>query len=449
MAEEWRKKGYYGPRVLIETGRITSPQLDAILICLTGPQVEMLRNLTQYLHRRSTFAQDYEQDYYLAPNNEDWEVIETIVAELEGNLMSDCLNDLIVAIEAQTAVIDAMMQCVCTSTAYQQNIASQLPGLSGYVDQTLVNYLAPGETEGNPINPATDTEKCELAQAMYYYIYDAFTEDILPFANASADTLTGLIVATSTFALLGGFLGLPVVILGYVVSGVVAWAIDGAISSIINWLLAIKDEYVCVLYNAYPDYALASQGASTLIDDDGTLSYLEKNMLKSLMASSWHMTWVSKDQQTNGTWDSYFIAGQCDDCVPPDPECQTLDCAGGNWGDIPPGVLACESGTPYALNAFPIRWLGGSPTQPAAGFKLQVNWTAMGASGNAILGCDLRSDVTEHQINVSPPASQPVGETTTSEWTLSSPGTIGEGLDIRLAQATWYGLVNWYCIRPL
>jgi hypothetical protein len=227
-----------------------------------------------------------------------------------------------------------------------------------------------------------------------------------------------------------------------------AWAIDGSISSIINWLLAIKDEYVCALYNAYPDYALASQSASSLINSDGTLSYLEKAMLKSLMASSWHMTWVSQDQQDNGTWDSYFVEGQCDLCFL-DEECALPDCVSENWGGIPPGVLGCEAGKPYALNAFPIRWLGTAPTQPAAGFKLQVNWHAFGDSGNAILGCDLKSDDTEHQIAVSPPASQPVGNTTTSEWELSSPGTIGEGLDLRLTQATWYGAVNWYCIRPL
>jgi len=448
MSESWRIKKYYEPRVLIDTERILDTEFDAVLVCLTGAQVEMVRNLTQYLHRRSTFAQGYETAYYLAPNNDDWDAIEAIVADLENKLMSECIDDLVTAVEAQTAVLDAMMQCVCEMANFQGQAAGALPDLSGYVDATLVNYDAPGESEGSPTAPATDTEKCELAQAMYYYIYDAFTEDILPFANASADTITAAIVATSTFSLLGGFLGLPVVVLAYIVSGVIAWAIDGAISSIINWLLAIKDEYVCALYNAYPDYGLASQSASSLIDSDGTLSYLEKAMLKSLMASSWHMTWVSDDQQTNGTWDSYFVPGQCDLCFL-DEECAILNCTAENWGDIPPGILGCDESKPFANNAFPIRWLGTAPTQPASGFKLQVNWRAFGDSGNAILGCDLKSDVTEHQINVSPPASQPVGNTVTSEWNLSSPGTIGEGLDLRLSQATWYAAVNWYCIRPL
>jgi hypothetical protein len=284
---------------------------------------------------------------------------------------------------------------------------------------------------------------------MYYYIFDVYTEDLLPFANSTADTLTAALVATSTFALLGNFLGLPVAIAALVASGVIAWGVDGSIANFTSWLLAIKDEYICELYNAYPDYDAAHDAVVALIDADETITFLDKVVAKVIMASSWHMTWVAEDQQTNGTWDTFLISGQCDECEPPDPECAFLDCSSENWGDIPPGSLGCESDTPYALNAFPIRWLGGSPTQPASGFKLQVNWTAMGDSGSAILGCDLKSDDTEHQINVSPPASQAVGLTTTSEWDLASPSTIGEGLDLRLAQATWFGLVNWYCVRSL
>lgn len=448
MSEDWRKKKYYNPRVLIETERIIDPEVDAILICLTGPQVEMLRNLTQYLHRRSTFAQDFDKQGYLAPSNDDWTIVSAIVADLEDNLMSDCLNDLIAAINAQTAVLDAMMLCVCNISSFQDDFASRLPDLAGYVDQTLVNYLAPGETEGNPANPPTDVARCELAQAMYYYIYDAFTEDILPFANASADTLTGLIVATSTFSLLGGFLGLPVVLLGYIVSGVVAWAIDGAISSIINWLLAIKDEYICVLYNAYPDYALASQGASALIDDDGTLSYLEKAMLKSLMSSSWHMTWVSQDQQVNGTWDSYMVPGQCDDCVPPDVECTYLEpCVIGDWDSTPPGGLVCTDDTPEIRSGFSL-YSAGTAVQPTSTFDVEIDWTATG-TGPSQIDFDLISRDTSWQINgqILPALAQ--GQRRIDTVQLSSPGTIGEILDIQLIQAVYWGKVHKYCLRSV
>lgn len=449
MSENWRKKKYYGPRVLIETERILDTQFDGILICLSGAQVEMLRNLTQYLHYRSTFAQGYTKQYYLAPSNDDWETIQGVVGDLEEKLMSSCIDELVDAVEAQTVVLDAMMQCVCAISNAQNSIMSRLPDLTGYVDEGLLNYQDEQETRGTPGVPGTDEAKCEIAQAMYYYIFDVYVVDLLPFANSTADTLTAAIVATSTFALLGGFLGLPVAIAGYVVSGIIAWGIDGSIATFTSWLLAIKNEYICALYNAYPDYDAAHDAVVALIDADETISFLDKVVARSIMASSWHMTWVAQDQQTNGTWDAFLVSGQCDECEPPDPECAVLDCESENWSGIPPGGLGCESGSPYALNANPIRWGGGSPTQPASGFKLQVNWTALGDSGSAILGCNLISDGTDTQIGVSPPASQPVGETKTSEWDLSSPGTIGEGLDIRLSQASWYGVVNWYCIRSL
>jgi len=74
MPESWRIKKYYDKRVLIDTVRVLDPQFPSTLICLDGAELEMLRNLTQYLHWRSTFAQGYETGYYLAPDNDDWDI---------------------------------------------------------------------------------------------------------------------------------------------------------------------------------------------------------------------------------------------------------------------------------------------------------------------------------------------------------------------------------------
>lgn len=446
MSEDWRKKKYYDPRVLIETERIIDPQLNAILICLTGPQVEMLRNLTQYLHRRSTFAQDFDKQGYLAPSNANWTIIEAIVADLEDDLMSDCLEDLIAAIVAQTVVLDAMMQCICNISSFQDNYAARLPDTSGYVDEVLLNYQDEDETRGDPVVSPTDTARCEIAQAMYYYVFDAFTEHLLPFANSSADVLTAAIIATSTFTVLTGFLGLPIATLALVVTALVSWAVDGSIANFTSWLFAIKDEYICALYNSYPDYDEAGNAVRSLIDDEVGISTLEKAIAKSIMASSWHMTWVSKDQQVNGTWDSFMVPGQCDDCVPPDVECTYLEpCVIGDWDSTPPGGLVCTDDTPEIRSGFSL-YSAGTAVQPTSTFDVEIDWTATG-TGPSQIDFDLISRDTSWQINgqILPALAQ--GQRRTDTVQLSSPGTIGEILDIQLIQAVYWGKVHKYCLR--
>ncbi|GAG68916.1 unnamed protein product, partial [marine sediment metagenome] len=87
MTDVWRRKTYYRPRVLIDTARVLDPQTPDSLLCITGAQLEMLRNLTQYLHRRSSFADERHDGYYIAPDNDEWDEIEAITAELEETLM--------------------------------------------------------------------------------------------------------------------------------------------------------------------------------------------------------------------------------------------------------------------------------------------------------------------------------------------------------------------------
>lgn len=89
MGSVERRRGYGYNRVLIEAARILDPQfLDAVLF-LTGAQVEMLRNVTQYLNRLDTYASEYNPGYYLVPTDEDFDDILEIVADLEETLMGN------------------------------------------------------------------------------------------------------------------------------------------------------------------------------------------------------------------------------------------------------------------------------------------------------------------------------------------------------------------------
>jgi len=81
--------GYVQSRILIEHDRVLTPTLPGCTIVLTGGQVEMLRNVAHYLSRRSTFVEKYNPITYTTPDDENWENILSIVADLEENLMGN------------------------------------------------------------------------------------------------------------------------------------------------------------------------------------------------------------------------------------------------------------------------------------------------------------------------------------------------------------------------
>lgn len=88
MSETRQREGYISTRVLIEKKYVLNPTFSNVTITLSGGQLEMLRNLTQYLNARSTFVDEYKQGYYFGPTDGDWDNLRAIVADLEDSLMS-------------------------------------------------------------------------------------------------------------------------------------------------------------------------------------------------------------------------------------------------------------------------------------------------------------------------------------------------------------------------
>ena len=89
MSETERRKGYVSTRVLIDAARVLTPTFDDTVVYLTGAQLEVLRNLTQYANRPESYVAEYESGYYLTPDNDDWDDIQAIVADLEESLMGN------------------------------------------------------------------------------------------------------------------------------------------------------------------------------------------------------------------------------------------------------------------------------------------------------------------------------------------------------------------------
>ena len=82
-----RRRSYDTRRVLIDSARVLDSPFDDSLVCLSGAELEMLRNLTQYLHRQDTFIETYYNSHYVTPDVDDWDAIQAIVAGLEEKLM--------------------------------------------------------------------------------------------------------------------------------------------------------------------------------------------------------------------------------------------------------------------------------------------------------------------------------------------------------------------------
>ena len=80
--------GYNGTRILIEAERVLDSSFAAQGLYLSGAQIEMLRNITHYLNRRSTFVDEYREGYYLMPDDTDWDAIQAIIADMEDKLMA-------------------------------------------------------------------------------------------------------------------------------------------------------------------------------------------------------------------------------------------------------------------------------------------------------------------------------------------------------------------------
>lgn len=89
MSETVLRRAYRDSRVLIDAARVLDPQFDDDVLTLTGAQIEMLRNLTQYLNRRDTFVDEYHEQYYLIPDDADWDSLQQVIADLEDVLMGN------------------------------------------------------------------------------------------------------------------------------------------------------------------------------------------------------------------------------------------------------------------------------------------------------------------------------------------------------------------------
>lgn len=312
MTESWRRKTYYNKRVLVETSRVLNPQFSDTLICLTGAELEILRNLTQYVHRRSTFASGYTKDYYLAPTNDEWDVLSAIVADLEEKLMG--CDDILALLES----ILVQVTCVCEGTnallTDTTSVPDYGPGTRIAIDNYLiVDGLQVEDDYGDDTTASND--RCAVAQLTFWNAWEFTTEVLQPALAESVDILlpaamAALALACGTVALL-----IPVGVILAVLWKLIEVFVEGDLVDVQNAIWANRDELTCAVWDGlHVDYREAESRARDVIDDIDGLSYLDKALLKLLFAP-WAIGAMAKAWTNQTAWAlSQVESGACDDC---------------------------------------------------------------------------------------------------------------------------------------
>lgn len=340
MSEDaWRRKTYYRPRVLIETGDVLDCPFPDSLVCLTGAEQLLLRNLTQYLHRRSTFASEYHDGYYLAPTNEQWDDLDAIIADLEGKLMG--------CPEIQTMLEDILAAALCACEGAGKTYVDAITGpiYDNLEDDGVIAWVP---EDGTPI-PGID-DCCALAQLVWQMNYEILTEYLQPLQTAAHNILLFLVLEALA-VMLGGPVALAPGAALYVAltKALDAW-VEGELMNVETELLSKQFHLVCAMYEVWDaegDYADAAAAAAAVIDDSEAWSAIDKALFKATFAP-----WVMSLCQTAWTAQSDWAVasatpGYCDLCqygwftqeywetAPPCPGVMTLSggayCKDGYW----------------------------------------------------------------------------------------------------------------------
>lgn len=342
MSEVWRRKTYYKPRVLISTERILDPQYDDALLCITGAQLEMLRNLTQYLKRRSTFSQSESDVGYLTPSTADWDTIQAIVADLEETIMG-C--------EEFTALFEdmlAQLQCICQGASSSTVMG---PGVPPIIEERLGDG---GMQETDDYGPDTviEAKRCALAQLVYWQAYEWLTEWVQPGQEVAADVMLGVALAGIAVMLGTTVMGIPAATFLVMLAGLADVLVEGSLQDVRNAIWANRQELTCAVWAGLADdYRQAEKLAVEVIEGIGELSPIDKIVMHAMYAP-WAIGLAAIAEANATAWAlSVVDAGACDDCdwlweiVYEWPACPGawsggFPCYQGKW----PGLNASEEG---------------------------------------------------------------------------------------------------------
>jgi len=301
MVESWQVKKYYRPRVLIPVSDVLdNPYPGSVLLCLSGAEVNLIRNALDYCHRRSTFVVTYGTDTYVSPDNETWDLIQAVVAELEGKLMADC-SDLIDAIDRidgtldehtteyqamvdELALLAEALACICskmpvpsTADGTDQIVAAMISDGTLQTDDPYPLYPGPGE----------DAEACAIAQLIWSFAWEFLVEIVQPVQKKAVSILLPSAMAVLASWLGTTVIGIPVGIVLVLLWDIIEIWVDGRLEDVANAFYALKEEIVCAAYDPLRNgesLQAASNAMAAVINDQGDLSPIDKLVFRQLTA---------------------------------------------------------------------------------------------------------------------------------------------------------------------
>lgn len=305
MSEEWRRKAYYRTRVLIPVDECLDSAFGDCLVCLTGGQLNLVRNLLLYAERRSTFVSEYEPQWYLAPTEEEWDELQTMVAALEGNLM-DC--------EQFTSDLQEILDWVRVDGSLTEPPFSE--------DEEAA-FPYDGDITDDELTPEGE-EACAVAQLWFEWGYQIITEQVLPATRWGFDYLVPAVAGFIALAIGGPPAAMGVYAVAEFIQELLEIAYRGAETNLVNWMDTNKYDIVCALYAGLVSGGLASAiwaaAYASEIDPAEDISVGDKLMLNLFMG-----TWAGGNAQraydAATDWSTDNVqAGYCLLCGEPDPD---------------------------------------------------------------------------------------------------------------------------------
>lgn len=378
MSEAWRRKKYYGPRVICATLDILENPYPGRLVYLSGAETSLLRNLLAYAHRRVTFATTYEDTYYLTPTTAEWDDLQAMVADLEDTLMTDCCEELnttlegiattLAAMGVNVAGIDVSLSGVDTTLGSMDTKLETLVDEAELTNATLADVVTAiecicgrlevgelgtsvdpkwtdnednldtwtwGKDEPDPdVESQAEADACALAQLWHQAGYELITEVVLPVMRFGFDTL--IPGAAALIAAWTGGLALPVAMGVYAAAELIQELMeigyDSAESNLQNWLWATKQDLVCPMFVALQTGGTASEMWAPIWEDvvepSEDISVGDKMIVRLFMGGlALSGAKLAFDEDTN--WATTIpTEGYCDTC-PDEP------IVGDDWVAIP------------------------------------------------------------------------------------------------------------------
>lgn len=236
----WRRKSFYSKRILIPVEDVLNPPFQEGFVCLTGAQVNIMRNMLKYAHRRSTFVSEYHDAYYLAPDNDEWDAIEAIVADLEEALMG-------------CSEIASWLECICNaikSLELQVDIPQSLldTGKQVYDDYTSPVEQGVGDPpQGWASWDDWEVQKCISAQK--------FVDEMLASMESLAQVamigtgVTGILVYAQLVYSAAAFFP-PLAIVMTIAAGIALYGLSALQTEARAWVTEHKEAMVCLIFNA-------------------------------------------------------------------------------------------------------------------------------------------------------------------------------------------------------